>query len=239
MPRYFIGVEQLHDGRITLSPTDSHHFARVLRHEPGARFTAVFGGQAYEAVAEQVDRQAVVGRVLEATPVAVPPLAVTLCQALPKGDKMEWIVQKATELGVARIRPVRTARAVVQLQGDRAEARVERWQKIAEEAAEQAEREAVPEVLPISDLASSLEPGALSLVLAERAETLTLPRALPPEPPARLMIYIGPEGGWAPEELAWLRERGVVDVSLGKRILRTETAGLAALAIVLATYELR
>ncbi|HEY9722637.1 MAG TPA: RsmE family RNA methyltransferase, partial [Oscillatoriaceae cyanobacterium] len=169
MPRYFIAPDQLQETRVVLSAEDSHHFARVLRNAVGAKFTAVTGGRAYEAMAEEVDGRRVVGQIVSSEPVAVPPVAITLCQALPKGDKMELVVQKATELGVAQVLPLRAARCVVQLQGARAEARVERWQSIAEEAAEQSEREGVPRVLPVTDLKQH-DPGqALTLVLSERS----------------------------------------------------------------------
>jgi 16S rRNA (uracil1498-N3)-methyltransferase len=162
-----------------------------------------------------------------------------LYQALPKADKLELVIQKATELGAIRIVPVQAERSVVQLKGDRAEGKISRWQKIAQEAAEQCERGRVPTVeAPTTLKGLDLPAGTLGLVLSERAEGLTLPRALPDKLPEAIALFVGPEGGWTPAELDLLRGKGVREVSLGQRILRTETAGLTALAMILAAYEL-
>jgi 16S rRNA (uracil1498-N3)-methyltransferase len=128
----------------------------------------------------------------------------------------------------------------VQLKGDRAETKVVRWQKIAQEAAEQCERGKVPVVdVPERLQDVRLPDGTLGLVLSERVVTPTLPQALPEQAPLAIALFVGPEGGWTPEELAVMRGLGAIEVSLGDRILRTETAGLASLAILMARYELR
>ena len=134
-------------------------------------------------------------------------MPITLYQALPKGDKLELIIQKTTELGVGRVVPVAATRSVVQLKGDRAENKVARWQKIAQEAAEQCERGKVPVVDVPEKLADvRLSEGTLGLILSERVVTPTLPQALPGVPPMGIALFVGPEGGWTAEELSyWFR----------------------------------
>lgn len=240
MARFFVDPSAIGGDLVTLVGGDAHHAATVLRLKPGAAVTVLDGrGRVLACLAEAVDRKAVTLRVTGEAREAPPPVAITLYQALPKGDKLEMVIQKATELGAARIVPVAAARSVVKLEPAKAAAKRARWQAIAREAAEQSERATVPAIgEPVPLGAIALPDGAIGLVLAEREGALTLPRALPAVPPAELALFVGPEGGWDPAELAALEALGAAPVSLGPRILRTETAGLAALAIVMAAYEL-
>jgi 16S rRNA (uracil1498-N3)-methyltransferase len=154
-------------------------------------------------------------------------------QGLPKGDKLELVLQKATELGAASLYPVETARSVVRLEGRRAEERRARWQRIAEEAARQCGRADVPTVEPIAPLLASLEalpPGTRVLVLDEEERTCRLRDAFVPGTPTALVV--GPEGGLAREEVQLLVAKGAIPVSLGRWVLRTDTAALAALAVL-------
>ncbi|MNY31204.1 Ribosomal RNA small subunit methyltransferase E [compost metagenome] len=155
---------------------------------------------------------------------------------MPKGEKFEWIVQKATELGVSRIVPVLTERSVVKLQGDKAQDKVRRWQAIAKEAAEQCERALVPTVeAPVSFrawLAASPAEAVTRLACLEREGKVPLVKVLAqPLVPGAVELVVGPEGGFTPAEGEALVASGATAVSLGARILRTETASLAALAI--------
>lgn len=240
MARFFVDPAAVQGDLVTLVGDDAHHAATVLRLKPGEPVTVLDGrGRVLACVAEAVEKKAVALRVTGEAHAAPPPVAVTLYQALPKGDKLELVIQKATELGAARIVPVAAARSVVKIDPAKAEAKRARWQAIAREAAEQSERATVPAVeAPVPLKGVALPPGTLGLVLAEREGARTLPRELPAEPPAGLALFVGPEGGWDPAELAALAALGAIPVSLGPRILRTETAGLAALAIVMAAYEL-
>lgn len=240
MARFFVDPAAIAGSLVTLEGGDAHHAATVLRLKPGAAVTVLDGrGRILACVVEEAEKKHVVLRVTGETQAPPAPVPVTLYQALPKGDKLELVIQKATELGVARIVPVPAARSIVKVEPAKVAAKLARWQAIAKEAAEQSERPTVPEVgAPEALAALALPPGALAFVMAEREDGLTLPRALPAAPPAALALFVGPEGGWAPEELAVLAGKGVVPVSLGPRILRTETAGLAALAMVMAKYEL-
>ena len=163
---------------------------------------------------------------------------IVLIQGLPKGEKLDWIVQKGTELGVAGIAPVAMRHCVVKLRPPRAQHRHQRWQKIAEEAARQCGRADVPRILPyqpLSDAIRQLSPGTRLLVLDEREPIVRLAQGLASlgDAAVPLALVVGPEGGVDPSEVRELLEAGAVFVSLGRRILRTETAALAALAVVL------
>ncbi|MCL2670415.1 MAG: 16S rRNA (uracil(1498)-N(3))-methyltransferase [Clostridiales bacterium] len=161
---------------------------------------------------------------------------ITLFQCLPKGDKMEWITQKCVELGVCAIVPVLSARCVAQPKEDYGKKR-ERLQRIAQEAAKQSKRGVLSAVLPLIKLADSDFSAFDAVLLAyEEEKTASLKSALRQCAGQRLALLIGPEGGFTPEEAALLCEKGAISVSLGPRILRTETAGMAMLAQVL--YEL-
>jgi 16S rRNA (uracil1498-N3)-methyltransferase len=161
---------------------------------------------------------------------------VSVLQGLPKGDKLEWVLQKGTELGAAAFHPVDTLRSVVRLEPRRALERTARWTKIVEEAARQCRRNDVPRVHPpasLGEAARALAPGTVLLVLDEEESAVPLGeafRAAGPGTPVALVV--GPEGGLAREEVAALAALGARGVTLGTRILRTETAALAALAVM-------
>ena len=240
MARFFVDPAAIADGFVTLEGGDAHHAATVLRLQPGAAVTVLDGrGRVLATLVEAVEKKRLTLRVTGEAQATAPPVPVTLYQALPKGDKLELVIQKATELGVARIVPVAAARSIMKVEPAKADAKRARWTAIAREAAEQSERATVPAIeAPVPLAALAFAPGCAAFVLAEREDGLTLPRALPAAPPAGLALLVGPEGGWTPEELAALAAKGATAVSLGPRILRTETAGLAALAMVMARYEL-
>jgi 16S rRNA (uracil1498-N3)-methyltransferase len=241
MPRLFIDPRAISGNRVHLGAGDAQYLTRVLRLGRGDTVELLDGtGEGLRCEIEEAHKEGVTARVLDRFEVPEPPVPITLYQALPKGDKFELIIQKTTELGIGRIVPIQASRSVVQLKGDRAETKVVRWQKIAQEAAEQCERGKVPVVdVPERLQDVRLPDGTLGLVLSERVVTPTLPQALPEQAPLAIALFVGPEGGWTPEELAAMRGLGAIEVSLGDRILRTETAGLASLAILMARYELR
>lgn len=223
---------------LELPPEASHHVAKVLRMGEGDALILFDGrggewrarlhrvGKTMAAVLEsfdEVDREA--------------PIPVTLVQGLPAADKMDWIVQKATELGVARIRPVVARRSVIRLSGERMARRAAHWQAVAVAACEQCQRNRVPEVAPLVDLmdyfAEAPVPSGHRLMLAPGAE-LRLADLAPPTGPVTLLA--GPEGGFEENELAAARLTGFQAVRLGPRVLRTETAGMAALAAMMALW---
>ncbi|MEB3224069.1 MAG: 16S rRNA (uracil(1498)-N(3))-methyltransferase [Candidatus Sericytochromatia bacterium] len=239
MTRFFVSPAALGAGQVRLTGADAHHATRVLRLGPGDGLTLLDGtGRVVEARVTAIEGREVALAVVSEAHEAPDGPPITLVQALPKGDKLDWIVQKATELGVAAIRPVAASRCVVRLDADRSQGKLRRWEAIAREAAEQCERPDLPRIYPpVSLEALGWAPGDTVLVLAERARGGTLAAVLPPAAPTGIWVLVGPEGGWAPEELERLEALGARCVSLGPRILRTETAGLAALAVIQARYD--
>ena len=217
----------------------AEHVARVLRMNAGDGLT-VFNGDGYDYTATLVNvgKREVTVRIHGREEVAnESPLQLTLAQGVARGEKMDLIVQKATELGVARIVPLFTERSEVKLDPARAEKRLQHWRAVATSACEQSGRARVPEVLPAQALQAWLE------TLAENdAQRL----ALLPEGTARARavrfgasggwLMVGPEGGLGDRDVAMLREAGFLGLRLGPRILRTETAGLAALAALQALH---
>lgn len=231
---------------VSLSPDDSAHAARVLRLTPGNVIIICDGrGYEYEARLEQVSSRAVTARVTSGRPsTAEPNTHLTLIQGVAKGAKMDLIVQKAVEVGVSRIIPVTTERTVVRLEPAKATARVERWQRIAYEAAKQSGRAEIPVVEAVHAWSDLWPADNQDLVLVpwegetERGIVAALRSNLTEDNastvPARIAIAIGPEGGLSDDEVSLARRHGAQAVTLGPRILRTETAGLVAATLVLA-----
>ena len=236
MPRLHVEKARLGDDSVILSDEDHHYLTRVLRLGPGDRLT-LFDGDGGEAEAEiaRVGPRASEARVLSRRRVERPPgPELTLVQALARGEKLDLVVQKATELGVARIIPVTTERAVSPdlLRGT---SRRQRWEKIAREAARQSGRADLPEIEPVTSFPLALAAApreALKLLFFEGARGNHLREALPATPPPSAVLAVGPEGGFTEGEVARAREAGFAVVGLGPRTLRTETAAMAVLAIV-------
>jgi 16S rRNA (uracil1498-N3)-methyltransferase len=236
-------AEHWDEATATLSGAQAEHMARVLRAQPGMEADVVAGGHVFHAEVAAVTPQEVRFNLL-AEIEADPALPITLVVSIFKFDHMEWGIEKATELGVAAIAPVIARRTEKHLaQG--AEKRVERWRRIAHEAAKQSRRSDVPLVHDPAPLAQRIRAGseATRIVLAEQERSTTL-RALVEEAanaagdamPA-LELAFGPEGGWAPDEEALFDANGWRAASLGPRILRAETASIAALAVVASFLE--
>lgn len=224
-------LAQAHEGALELSGEPFHYLARVLRVKPGEKLEVFDGnGHAFDAAVTRVAEKSLSLTLSAPRPApTAPPL--TLIQGLPKGDKLELVLQKGTELGVAAFWPAVTERAVSRPKD--AEAKAQRWRKIAAEAARQCGRADVPSVAapgPLDDALAALAPGTLLLVLDEEEKTLRLSDALTGAPVA---LVVGPEGGLSREEVKRLQQRGGVCVTLGSRVLRTETAALAALSVLL------
>ncbi len=237
MARLFIEASRLADPVVVLSGEDHRYLMRVLRlglHDRVVLFDGV-GVEAHGTVVRIGPRALEVH--IDERKAALPTarLEMTLLQSLGKGDKLDLVVQKATELGVARIMPMTSARSIPQLDALRAGGRRLRWQKIAREASRQSGRIDVPEIGPVTSLSVALSAApkdALKLMLWESERQHQLRSVMPATAPAQVVIAVGPEGGFADEEVAQARATGFVTVGLGPRILRTETAALVALAIV-------
>ena len=255
MRRFTIAPERLAGGRVTFDRAESRHLVRVLRLGPGDTVIATDGaGRAWTVRVETVGELATGTLVGAAASAGESPLRVTLAQSVAKGDKMEQIVRAATELGVARVVPVLAERTVVRLEPARWRERARRWQRVAREAAKQCGRAVVPPVeapRPLADFLGRDEPAELRLCLWEAAARAggqggrqtrslgaNLAAGLPPALPAgaRATVLVGPEGGLSGAEVEAARASGFTVVGLGPRVLRTETAGPAVIAILQARF---
>ncbi|ADU52262.1 protein of unknown function DUF558 [Thermaerobacter marianensis DSM 12885] len=243
VPHVFVDRELEPGARAPLPADDAHHLLRVLRRGPGDQVVAVSpGGCRWLGQLEPGTPPHVVAQ--ERLPSSEPPLHVTLGQGLPKGPKMEEVVRHGTEVGVSRFVPVLAARSVSRPEADAAARRLQRWQRIAREAARQAQRSAVPQVDPPRPLEGLLaEEGPWDLILMpwEEEESRGLREELEavaavwgrPAAGRRVLVLVGPEGGWDPAEVEAARRAGARVVTLGPRILRTETAGVLVAGLVL------
>ncbi|WP_291988186.1 16S rRNA (uracil(1498)-N(3))-methyltransferase [Candidatus Accumulibacter sp. ACC007] len=236
-PRFHCPIPLLVGARVELPERVAHHALKVLRLRSGAALTLFTGsGGEYSARIALVERSRVSVEVLGWSPIErESPLAITLVQALQAGEKMDLTVQKAVELGVQRIVPVISRRSVVRLAEERALRRLEHWRGVVAAAGEQCGRNRLPEVTApesIGDwLARRPESDVLRLLLSP-ASGCSLMGVPAPVPGTRVELLIGAEGGLAPEEMQLASQCGFLSVRLGPRILRTETAGLAALAAI-------
>ena len=241
MHRFFADDRGLQGGIAQLGAEDSQHALRVLRLTCGEEIELVCPPQRYLACIEAIEDGIVRVRVVSPLRSTEARAQVTLYQGLPKADKMEWIVQKSTELGACAVQPVAMERCVVRLDGKDAAKKTERWQKIAREAVKQCARICVPEVREVKKLAALREElCALDLLIvpwedARDGSVRACVESVAQLSAPHIGVLIGPEGGISPAEAQWLREEaGGRLVTLGPRILRTETAGLCALTMVMA-----
>ena len=244
MHRFFVSSERLQSSQVTLDGSLAHQISRVLRLAPGDHVLLLDGtGLAYDTELTAVGPHRVVGAVVDSyRPQSETRHTITLCQALPKARKIEWILQKGTELGVSVFSPMSTRFMVPLPRNSDVGAKLDRWRRIVTEAAEQSGRTAVPQVLelePFERLCIPAEPDELPLMLCldERAQPLR--RVLSDrlcEQVDRVHLFVGPEGGFSDEEVGMAQSVGLALVSLGPRTLRSETAPLVALSAIL--YEL-
>jgi 16S rRNA (uracil1498-N3)-methyltransferase len=231
--RFF--VDAVHGSHAVIEGEDAYHLARVLRAEPGERYEISDNHALYLAEIEAVRRDRISFRVVEQLPVSAPVLAVTLYAALFKFDRFEWLLEKATELGVSSIAPVIAERTEKGL--DKAAAkRLARWRRIALEASQQARRARLPEVREAAPLEMAVRDAAGPRYLLDEAPGV--PPMLPALAgnPESIALLVGPEGGWTDRERARASGAGWQAVSLGPQVLRAETAAIAALAICMARW---
>jgi len=235
--RFF--VDAVSGNAAELTGSGARHLTRVLRAEPGQRYEISDGRTAWLAEIAEASGQRVVFRTIEPVETREPGVSITLCAALIKFDRLEWLIEKATELGVERIQPVEAARSERGLLAASAR-RAERWERIAREAAEQSRRLRAPEILPAARLEDSLaEGGGVRFRLEEDAAPplaswLTQPLAEGRE----VLLLAGPEGGWTAGERDATARAGWQPASLGPRVLRAETAAIAAVAVVVSAWTL-
>jgi len=239
MSKFFVDKSQITENSAKITGSDVAHIARVLRMEVGDALLLCDGeGFDYEAEITSISKDEILADILRSYPCRnEPETEVTLFQGIPKQGKMEWIIEKCTEMGITTIVPVQMARSVVKLSSDQAAKKVERWQKTAREAAKQCGRGRIPKVtMPVTvhELVNGDLPEFL-LFPYEEERASAVRDALSENKAKTAGIFIGPEGGFDPEEAELLQSAGAHAVTLGPRILRTETAGLVALTALL--YE--
>ena len=246
MHHFFVRPEQISGKEAYIEGPDWNHAADVLRVRPGEQVLLSAGEDwDYLCTVREVDRtgQRVLLSVLEENrDIRELPVKISLYQGLPKSDKMELIIQKAVELGAARVIPVETARCVVKLDRKKAESKRSRWQAISESAAKQSGRSVIPEVAMPMPFAVALKEAAdsdIRLIPYENAEGMERTRRILESvvPGQKIAVFIGPEGGFEETEIRQAEEAGFEAVTLGKRILRTETAGFVVLSLLMAQTE--
>ncbi len=239
-PRFFISPEQVRGNEIIVSGADMRHIRTVLRKQPGDMLTLLDGlGKEYTVRITAATKSEIITEIVRETKREVRGPRITLAQGLPKADKMDWIVQKATELGVSRIIPLVTERTVVKIKAE--EKRVVRWQKIAREAAMQCERADIPvigQIVSFSDFVLITKPAPQTMLLLPWEEgTQPIKKVLcADQNPENIVVLIGPEGGFSRAEAELAKDRGFQLVSLGPNILRTETAAVAVLSMIAYEY---
>lgn len=242
MHRFFVEPDQISEASIAIAGEDFKHITKVLRLGKNDVIEVCDGqGSDYQVVLNSPGDQTVSGSIARQYPSRgeTPELVITLFQGLPKGTKMEAIIQKCVELGVYEVVPFSSQRAISQIK-DKKDKKIERWQRIAYEAAKQSKRGIIPAIKSPQTLTAILTEATrfdLMILAYEDENMLTLKAALEEfeinngvNKPLKIGVIIGPEGGFDPQEAAACKAAGVISVTLGQRILRTETAGMVVLS---------
>lgn len=243
MQRYFVDPMQMEDTSVTIIGEDVNHIVKVMRFRIGDQVICCNGEgrDVLAAIAEIYPDRVVLNVLEEINKSRELPVYVTIAQGLPKGDKMDWIIQKGTELGAFSFWPFTSRYTVVKLDEKKEKKRVERWGKIAKEAAEQSHRSLIPSVaspLGWKELLARVSSFDYALFAYEKEEETPFSKALQGIPSgASILLVIGPEGGFSEEEAGEAEGSSMVRVSLGRRILRTETASMYGLSCVSYEFE--
>lgn len=243
MPRFFLPDCVPENGMLVISGEEAHHISFSLRMRCGERLTVCDGkGTDYECAITEMDGKTVTTEVLEQRGAQTEsPVRLRLYQSVPKGDKLDYIVQKAVELGVSEIVPVYSARCIVKPDAKSEEKRLARLSRIAHEAAKQCGRGIVPRILPHMKYADAVRSEANAgdaFVCYEDERAYSLKTYLMEKPRGQLSFFVGPEGGYDPAEIVLANENGIPSVALGNRILRCETASGFVLSCVAFVTEL-
>jgi 16S rRNA (uracil1498-N3)-methyltransferase len=235
--RFF--VDEVRRGEAELAGEEAEHLTRVLRAEIGQRVEICDGARLYLSEIVEARKRSVRFRILEELPAAEPVVRISLMMSLIKFERFEWVIEKATELGVHSILPVQAERSDKGLELA-ARKRIERWRKIARSAGQQSHRVHLPEILPAVEVAQALACEGRRLYLEETPGCpLLLTAVSNPKPGESVAILVGPEGGWTDRERAQLVAANWTPVSLGPQILRAETAAIAAVAVLSHLWEAR
>jgi len=242
MFQFFVAREQINteENKVLITGADVNHITNVLRMKIDEQFYVNDGSASgkYLCALQSVSEECVICKILERiAETSELPCEIVLYQGLPKADKMELIIQKAVELGVNRIVPVVMKRSIVKIDDKKAQSKIARWQQIAEAAAKQSKRDIIPTIANPMNLKEALKETKdfdLSMMPYEQAKGMAYTRELLEcvKPGQKVAIFIGPEGGFEASEVEMALEMGTKPVTLGRRILRTETAGLAMLSML-------
>lgn len=237
MQRYFILPTQIEQERILILGDDVHHIKNVMRLKPGDECICCAGdGEEHLVEIEAIHHDQVITRIKKTIPSTGEPFVqVTIAQSMPKGDKWEWILQKGTEIGAIRFVPFISKRTIVKIDSRKQDKKWQRWRKIVKEAAEQSHRGRIPEVLSPLSWAECLQEAkkADSAWICYEKGGKPLKAVWDEKPVRNIFLMIGPEGGFTEQEIAEAIEVGIQPITLGPRILRTETAPIVALTSIL------
>lgn len=244
MHHFFVSPEQIDDTYVTIKGNDVNHIKNVLRMKAGEDLLVSNGvDKDYYCQIEAVTEEEIKAKILQEDFAGTElPTELYLFQGLPKADKMELIIQKAVELGVKEIIPVATKRCVVKLDDKKEASKLKRWQAISESAAKQSRRMIIPEITPVMSFKDAINRAKafdLGIIPYENFKDMEETRNVLSKvgKNMKIGIFIGPEGGFEESEIKYAFDTGVMPISLGKRILRTETAGLAILSVLMFRIE--
>lgn len=245
MQKFFVEQNQIEKNKIIIIGTDVKHIANVLRMQKNEKMQ-ICNTQTldnYIVEIEEIKKEQIITKIIEKLQRSIEPnVKIDLYQGLPKADKMELIIQKTTEIGINKIFPVDMVRCVVKLQEKEEKKKIDRWQKIAEAAAKQSKRDKIPQIenkIKLKEILNKIKEYDAFFIAYEEENKNTLKyslKNLEKRSSYKIGILIGPEGGIDSKEIETLKENGIITVSLGKRILRTETAPIVMVANIL--YEL-
>lgn len=242
MQRYFVRPEYFSEKSVSIIGDDVHHITKVLRYNIGDKIICC-NNKGYDVISEivHINSEKVVCNIVSIIEKnREPSVKITLAQALPKSDKMDFIIQKGTEIGITAFLPFHSERTIVQLNDQKEQKKLERWGKIAKEAAEQSHRSKIPDILPVvsyKELLKNID-NSFALIAFEKEDSITLFKAIENFPELKeILLIIGPEGGFTDKEVELAIEYGAISISLGKRILRAETAGFVGAANILYHFE--
>ena len=243
MYHFFVSEEQINGENAYIEGSDVNHIANVLRMKPGEELLiSVKGDWDYLCKIVDIETDRVNLKVLESMEQRELPVNITLLQGIPKSDKLEMIIQKAVELGVSEIIPVKTKRVVVKIDEKKVDTKVNRWNAIAESAAKQSKRSIIPKVsgpMSIDNALEIVKDFGVKLIPYENADGIDKTRKILDnmDKTKNIAVFIGPEGGFEESEVERIKNSGFEVITLGKRILRTETAGLALLSNIMIRLE--
>ena len=243
MYHFFVSEEQISGENAYIEGSDVNHIANVLRMKPGEELLiSVKGDWDYLCKIVDIETDRVNLKVLESMEQRELPVNITLRQGMPKSDKLEMIIQKAVELGVSEIIPVKTKRVVVKIDEKKVDTKVNRWNAIAESAAKQSKRSIIPKVhepMSIDNALEIVKDFGVKLIPYENADGIDKTRKILDnmDKTKNIAVFIGPEGGFEESEVERIKNSGFEVITLGKRILRTETAGLALLSNIMIRLE--